>query len=75
MGLRPILQLAVLLDWQPTGTVADIGAGHGQLTVAVAKHVGEICSTELDDKLPSATRRRPKAPQKTAAHKACRKNF
>jgi len=43
--------------------------------VAVAKHVGEICSTELDDKLPSATRRRPKAPQKTAAHKACRKNF
>jgi 16S rRNA A1518/A1519 N6-dimethyltransferase RsmA/KsgA/DIM1 with predicted DNA glycosylase/AP lyase activity len=57
--------LAALLDWRPTSTVADIGAGHGQLTLAVAKHVGKIYSTEVHDKLPSATqflaaRRRPK---------------
>ena len=44
-------RLSVLLNWQPTSTVADIGAGHGQLTLAVAKHVGKIYSTELDDKL------------------------
>jgi ubiquinone/menaquinone biosynthesis C-methylase UbiE len=44
-------RLAVLLDWQPTSTVADIGAGHGQLTLAAAKRVGRIYSTELDDKL------------------------
>jgi ubiquinone/menaquinone biosynthesis C-methylase UbiE len=44
-------RLAVLLDWQPTSTVADIGAGHGQLTLAVAKRVGKIYSTELEGKL------------------------
>jgi len=44
-------RLAVLLYWQPTSTVADIGAGHGQLTLAAAKRVGKIYSTELDDKL------------------------
>ena len=44
-------RLAVLLDWQPASTVAEIGAGHGQLTLAVAKRVGKIYSTELDDKL------------------------
>jgi len=44
-------RLAVLLDWQPTSTVAEIGAGRGQLTLAVAKHVGKIYSTELDGKL------------------------
>ncbi len=44
-------RLAVLLDWQPSSTVAEIGAGHGQLTLAVAKHVGKIYSTELGDKL------------------------
>jgi hypothetical protein len=44
-------RLAVLLDWQPTGTVAEIGAGHGQLTLAAAKRLGKIYSTELDDKL------------------------
>ena len=38
-------RLAVLLDWQPTSTVADIGAGHGQLTLSAAKHVGKIYST------------------------------
>ncbi len=43
--------MAVLLDWQPTSTVAEIGAGHGQLTLAAAKRVGKIYSTELDDKL------------------------
>ena len=36
--------------------MADIGAGHGKLTLAVAKHVGKIYSTEVHDKLPSATR-------------------
>ncbi len=44
-------RLAVLLDWQPSSTVAEIGAGHGQLTLAAAKRVGKIYSTELDDKL------------------------
>ena len=44
-------RLAVVLNWQPTSTVAEIGAGHGQLTLAVAKHVGKIYSTELDGKL------------------------
>lgn len=44
-------RLAVLLEWQPTSTVADIGAGHGQLTLAAAKRVGKIYSTELEDKL------------------------
>jgi ubiquinone/menaquinone biosynthesis C-methylase UbiE len=44
-------RLAVLLNWQPTSTVAEIGAGHGQLTLAVDKRVGKIYSTELDDKL------------------------
>jgi SAM-dependent methyltransferase len=44
-------RLAVLLDWHPTSTVAEIGAGHGQLTLAAAKRVGKIYSTELEDKL------------------------
>ncbi len=44
-------RLAVLLDWWPTSTVAEVGAGHGQLTLAAAKRVGKIYSTELDDKL------------------------
>jgi ubiquinone/menaquinone biosynthesis C-methylase UbiE len=44
-------RLAVLLDWHPTNTVAEIGAGHGQLTLAAAKRVGKIYSTELEGKL------------------------
>ena len=44
-------RLAVLLNWQPGSTVAEIGAGHGQLTLVAAKRVGKIYSTELDDKL------------------------
>jgi len=44
-------RLALLLDWQPTSTVADIGAGNGQLTLAAAKRVGKIYSTELEGKL------------------------
>ena len=44
-------RLAVLLDWKPTSTVADVGAGHGQLTLAADKRVGKIYSTEIDDKL------------------------
>ncbi|MGA2078002.1 MAG: hypothetical protein ABSH52_31320 [Terriglobia bacterium] len=39
-------RLAVLLDWQPTSTVADIGTGHGQLSLAAAKRVGKICSSQ-----------------------------
>jgi SAM-dependent methyltransferase len=31
--------------------LGTLGPGHGQLTLAVAKHVGKIYSTELDDKL------------------------
>jgi len=44
-------RLAVLLNWQPTSTVADIGAGHGQLTLAAAPRVGKIYSTELEAEL------------------------
>ena len=41
----------MLLDWQPPSNVAEIGAGHGQLTLAAAKRVGKIYSSELNDKL------------------------
>jgi ubiquinone/menaquinone biosynthesis C-methylase UbiE len=44
-------RLAVLLNWQPGSTVADIGAGEGQMTLAAAKRVGRVYSTELDAKM------------------------
>jgi len=44
-------RLAVLLNWQPNSTVAEIGAGHGQMTLAVAKRVGKVYCTELEGKL------------------------
>lgn len=47
-------RLAVLLDWHSGSVVAEIGAGHGQMTLAAAKDVGptgRVYSTELDPKL------------------------
>jgi 2-polyprenyl-3-methyl-5-hydroxy-6-metoxy-1,4-benzoquinol methylase len=44
-------RLAVLLNWQPSSTVADIGAGEGQMTLAAAKRVGRVYATELDAKM------------------------
>ena len=44
-------RLAKLLKWQPTSTGAEIGSGHGQMTLAAAKRVGRIYTTELDPKL------------------------
>lgn len=47
-------RLAVLLDWHLGSMVAEIGAGHGQMTLAAAKDVGpagRVFSTELDPKL------------------------
>lgn len=44
-------KLAVLLDWKPGSTVADIGAGKGQMTLAAAERVqatGRVYATELD---------------------------
>ncbi len=46
-------RLQQLLHWQAGSVVADVGAGHGQLTLAAAKSVGttgRVYSTELDDK-------------------------
>ncbi len=46
--------LAKLLNWQPGGVVADIGAGDGKMTlIAASKFVGsagKVYSTELDAK-------------------------
>jgi SAM-dependent methyltransferase len=44
-------RLAVLLNWQADSTVADAGAGEGQMTVAAAKRVGRVYTTELDAKM------------------------
>ena len=47
-------RLAVLLDWHSGNVVGEIGAGHGQMTLAAAKVVGptgRVYSTELDPKL------------------------
>jgi ubiquinone/menaquinone biosynthesis C-methylase UbiE len=41
----------VLLNWQPGSTVADIGAGEGQMTLAAAKRVGRVYTTELEAKM------------------------
>ncbi len=46
-------RLAVLLNWQPGSTVAEIGAGDGQMTLAAAKSLGaagRVFTTELDPK-------------------------
>ena len=46
-------RLAVLLNWQPGSTVAEIGAGDGQITLAASKRVGaagRVFTTELDPK-------------------------
>ena len=47
-------RLAVLLNWHSGSVVGEIGAGHGQMTLAAAKAVGptgRVYSTELDPKL------------------------
>ena len=44
-------ELATLLQWHPGQTVAEIGAGHGELTSIAAERVGasgKVYSTELD---------------------------
>lgn len=44
-------RLASLLDWHSGETVAEIGAGHGQLTLAAAERVGpagKVYTNELD---------------------------
>jgi predicted methyltransferase len=44
-------QLAKILDWKPGRTIAEIGAGKGQITIAAAEQVGptgHVFSTELD---------------------------
>ncbi|MGA9882743.1 MAG: hypothetical protein WBQ34_03385 [Candidatus Acidiferrales bacterium] len=46
-------RLASLLKWRSGSTVAEIGAGNGQLTVLAAERVGsngKVYSTELDPK-------------------------
>lgn len=46
-------RLAPVLKWQPGSVVADVGAGDGQLTFAVARRVGaagRVYTTELDAK-------------------------
>ena len=40
----------MLLNWQPDSTVADIGAGEGQMSLAAAKLVAKVYATELDAK-------------------------
>ena len=43
--------LAVLLDWRPGQTVAEIGAGKGSMTISAAQRVGptgRVFSTELN---------------------------
>jgi ubiquinone/menaquinone biosynthesis C-methylase UbiE len=45
-------RLVTALRLEPGKTVADIGAGHGQLTLALAREVGpsgRVYATELDD--------------------------
>jgi ubiquinone/menaquinone biosynthesis C-methylase UbiE len=47
-------RLATLLNWQPGSVVADIGAGEGQMTLALSKRVGaagRVYTTELDAKM------------------------
>ena len=46
-------KLATALDWKATQTIAEIGAGKGEMTVAAGERVGpsgHIFSTELDPK-------------------------
>jgi ubiquinone/menaquinone biosynthesis C-methylase UbiE len=45
-------RLAPILKWQPGSVVADVGAGDGEMTLAVAERVGttgRVYSTEIDD--------------------------
>lgn len=47
-------RLAVLLNWHAGSVIGEIGAGHGQMTLAAAKDVGptgRVYTTELDGKL------------------------
>ena len=50
-------ELKVLLQWEPGQTIADVGAGNGNLTLIAAEVVGpsgKVYSTEMDlDKLKS----------------------
>src|SRR5579864_1802427 len=46
-------KLGALLDWKPGRTIAEIGAGKGEMTFAAAERVspsGHVFSTELDSK-------------------------
>jgi ubiquinone/menaquinone biosynthesis C-methylase UbiE len=46
-------KLATILDWKPGRTIAEVGAGHGKMTVAAAERVGpsgHVFSNELDPK-------------------------
>ena len=48
-----VAKLATILDWKPGHTIAEIGAGKGEMTVAAAERVGpsgHVFSTELDSK-------------------------
>jgi ubiquinone/menaquinone biosynthesis C-methylase UbiE len=45
-------RLAPLLNWQAGSVVADVGAGDGEMTLAIAERVGaagRVYSTEIDD--------------------------
>jgi ubiquinone/menaquinone biosynthesis C-methylase UbiE len=46
-------RLALLLNWQPDSTVADIGAGEGQMTLAVARRVGRVYTPDFAAKMPA----------------------
>src|SRR5438552_13985250 len=46
-------KLATLLEWKSGRTIAEIGAGKGEMTVAAAErvgHTGHVFSNELDSK-------------------------
>ena len=48
-----IKRLAVLMEWKPGTTVADIGAGDGTYSFAAAEHLGaagKVYATEIDRK-------------------------
>jgi ubiquinone/menaquinone biosynthesis C-methylase UbiE len=46
-------KLSTILEWKPGRTIAEVGAGHGKMTVAAAERVGpsgHVFSNELDPK-------------------------
>jgi tRNA A58 N-methylase Trm61 len=46
--------LAQVLDLRPGSSVADVGAGYGELSIAIARYVGPqgvVYSTEINPKL------------------------